>query len=193
MIRREAVVACRRCFVTSQTVIKYGGYRQSNLILFGSCSCTWFLRGKKETKKNMASIFRASLRPFFRAVDQTFFPRSCPVRWKSASSQAQVKLIILRKRITNQMCSYIITSYSWLVFRIFCKVKVTVSTPYKNYEVMYFQNTTTRTTSHEHFVLSSYSNFLGLDLYSFRGARCHHLRSSFKGILDFLSSFVFIP
>ena len=91
----------------------------------------------------MASIFRASLRPFFRAVDQTFFPRSCPVRWKSASSQAQVKLIILRKRITNRMCSYIITSYSWLVFRIFCKVKVTVSTPYKNYEVMYFQNTTT--------------------------------------------------
>ncbi|CAH3032057.1 unnamed protein product [Pocillopora meandrina] len=38
----------------------------------------------------MASIFRASLRPFFRAVDQTFFLRSCPVRWKSASSQAQV-------------------------------------------------------------------------------------------------------
>ena len=143
MIRREAVVACRRCFVTSQTVIKYGGYRQSNLILFGSCSCTSFLRGKKETKKNMASIFRASLLPFFRAVDQTFFPRSCPVRWKSASSQAQVKLLILRKRITNRMCSYIITSYSWLVFRIFCKVKVTVSTPYKNYEVMYFQNTTT--------------------------------------------------
>ena len=119
MIRREAVVACRRCFVTSQTVIKYGGYRQSNLILFGSCSCTSFLRGKKETKKNMASIFRASLRPFFRAVDQTSSPRSCPVRWKSASSQAQVKLLILRKRITNRMCSYIITSYSWLVFRIF--------------------------------------------------------------------------
>ena len=143
MIRREVVVACRRCFVTSQTVIKYGGCHQSNLILFGSCSCTSFLRGKKETKKNMASIFRASLRPFFRAVDQTFFPRSCPVRWKSASSQAQVKLIILRKRITNRMCSYIITSYSWLVFRIFCKVKVTVSTPYKNYDVMYFQNMTT--------------------------------------------------
>lgn len=67
----------------------------------------------------MASIFRASLRPFFRAVDQTFFPRSCPVRWKSASSQAQVKLLILRKRITNRMCSYIITSYFWLIFRIF--------------------------------------------------------------------------
>ena len=147
MIRREAVVACRRCFVTSQTVIKYGGCRHSNLILFGSCLCTSFLPGKKETKKNMASIFRASLRPFFRAVDQTFFPRSCPVRWKSASSQAQVKLIILRKRITNRMCSYIIiviiTSYSWLVFRIFCKVKVTVSTPYKSYDVMYFQNMTT--------------------------------------------------
>ena len=89
----------------------------------------------------MASIFRASLRPFFRAVDQTFFPRSCPVRWKSASSQAQVKLLILRKRITNRMCSYIITSYFWLIFRIF--LKVTISTPYKNYEVMYFQNTTT--------------------------------------------------
>lgn len=38
----------------------------------------------------MASIVRASLRPFFRAVDQTFSPRSCLVRWKSASSQAQV-------------------------------------------------------------------------------------------------------
>ena len=65
MIRREAVVACRRCFVTSQTVIKYGGYRQSNLILFGSCSCTSFLRGKKETKKTWLQFFGLLSARFF--------------------------------------------------------------------------------------------------------------------------------
>ena len=65
MIRREAVVACRRCFVTSQTVIKYGGYRKSNLILFGSCSCTSFLRGKKETKKKYGFNFSGISPPVF--------------------------------------------------------------------------------------------------------------------------------
>lgn len=65
MIRREAVVACRRCFVTSQTVIKYGGCGQSNLILFGSCSCTSFLRGKKETTTKNGFNFSGFSPPVF--------------------------------------------------------------------------------------------------------------------------------